>query len=83
MLKVIRTVSKPPNQSLKKFKARFLARGGRYDAVAGDGRLRNVLIEFDSFDQGLDCFNAPEYQLLVAIRQRCSDGEIVIVEGVE
>jgi uncharacterized protein (DUF1330 family) len=69
--------------AFEKYKARFLARGGRYDSAEGDGRPRNVLIEFESFDQAAACYNSPEYQAAAAIRQRCAEGEIVIVEGVE
>lgn len=86
------TVNKPQNYpqyveaakpAFEKFGARFLVRGGRYDAVEGDGRPRNVVIEFDSYDKAMACYNSPEYQPAVAIRQRCAEGEIVIVEGVE
>ena len=72
---------KAAKPAFEKYNARFLVRGGRYDAVEGDGRPRNVIIEFESFDQALACYNSPEYQVAVAIRQRCAEGEIVIVEG--
>jgi len=62
--------------------ARFLARGGQFEAVEGDGRARNIVIEFDSYQQALDCYRSAEYQKAAAIRQRYADGEIVIVEGV-
>ncbi|WP_088347589.1 MULTISPECIES: DUF1330 domain-containing protein [Rhodomicrobium] len=65
----------------QKYGARFLARGGRSEAVEGEGRPRNVIIEFDSFEQALACYHSPEYQIAAAIRQTCADGEIVIVEG--
>jgi uncharacterized protein (DUF1330 family) len=69
--------------AFQKYGARFLARGGRSEAVEGPGRARNVLIEFDSYEQALACYRSPEYQEAVKIRQRAADGEIVIVEGVE
>jgi uncharacterized protein (DUF1330 family) len=69
--------------AFEKFGARFLARGGRYDAVEGDGRPRNVIIEFDSFEKAIACYNSPEYQAAAVIRQRCSEGEMVVVEGVD
>jgi uncharacterized protein (DUF1330 family) len=67
----------------QKYGARFVARGGRHEAVEGEGRPRNVIIEFDSFERAVACYRSPEYQPAVAIRQRCADGEIVVVEGVE
>jgi len=69
--------------AFQKYGARFIARGGRHEAVEGEGRARNVIIEFDSFERAVACYRSPEYQAAVAIRQRCADGEIVVVEGVE
>lgn len=67
----------------QKYGARFIVRGGRYEAVEGVARPRNVIIEFDSLDQALACYHSPEYQAAAAIRQRCSDGEILLIEGSE
>ena len=67
--------------AFERFGANFLARGGRTEAVEGPGRARNVVIEFPSFQHALDCYNSPEYQQAVEVRQKCADGEIVIVEG--
>ncbi|MEJ8474983.1 DUF1330 domain-containing protein [Roseibium algae] len=67
--------------AFQRFGANFLARGGKTDAIEGPGRARNVVIEFPSFQHAVDCYNSPEYQDAVKIRQQCADGEIVIVEG--
>ena len=64
-----------------RFGANFLARGGETNAIEGPGRARNVVIEFPSFQHAVDCYNSPEYQEAVKIRQKIADGEIVIVEG--
>ncbi len=69
--------------AFKKFGARFLIRGGRYDSVEGDGRPRNVLIEFDSFEQAIACYRSPEYQAAAELRKGSAEGEIVIVEGLD
>ena len=68
--------------AFKKYGARFLARGGRYEGVEGDARPRNVIIEFDSYEQALACYRSPEYQEAVKFRRRAADGEVIIVEGV-
>ena len=68
--------------AFERFGAKFLARGGKTDAVEGPGRARNVIIEFPSFQHAVDCYNSPEYQEAVKIRQKVADGEIVIVEGI-
>ena len=67
--------------AFERFGANFLARGGKTDTIEGPGRARNVVIEFPSFQHAVDCYNSPEYQQAVKIRQKVADGEIVIVEG--
>ncbi len=62
--------------------AKFLARGGRTEAVQGAARGRNVLIEFASMDEALACWNSPEYTKAREIRGPVSTGEFVLVEGV-
>lgn len=64
-----------------KFGAKFLARGGPREAAEGTVRARNVVIEFSSLQDAHDCYHSPEYQRAAAIRHRCADGEIVLVEG--
>ena len=68
--------------AFERFRAKILARGGQANAIEGPGRARNVVLEFPSFQAAVDCYNSPEYQLAVKIRQQHADGEIVLVEGV-
>ena len=49
-------------EPFRKFGARFLVRGGQFEAVEGTSRSRNVVIEFPSYQAALDCWNSPEYQ---------------------
>lgn len=65
----------------RKYGAKFLVRGGRSLAVEGLGRGRNVVIEFESFDIALSCYNSPEYQAAADFRRKASLGEILVVEG--
>jgi len=67
--------------AFERFGAKFLVRGGKANAIEGPGRARNVVIEFPSFQDAVDCYNSPEYQEAVKVRQQVADGEIVIVEG--
>ncbi|WP_121992300.1 DUF1330 domain-containing protein [Pseudochrobactrum lubricantis] len=67
--------------AFERFGANFIARGGAAHAVEGQGRARNVIIEFPSMQHALDCYNSPEYQAAVVIRQTVADGEVIIVEG--
>lgn len=69
-------------EAFDRFGAKMLARGGAFEHAEGQGRGRNVVIEFDSLQTAHDCYHSPEYQAAKAIRQKYADGEIVLVEGV-
>ncbi|CAN1485935.1 COG5470 Uncharacterized conserved protein [Rhabdaerophilaceae bacterium] len=62
---------------------RVLARGGRTEIVEGEGRMRNVIIEFESFEQAKAYFYSPEYLEARKLRWPLSVGDFVILEGVE
>jgi uncharacterized protein (DUF1330 family) len=65
----------------QEYGARFLVRGGRFEAREGSSRSRNVVLEFKDYETALACYNSPEYSQLVAIRSPHSEGDLVIVEG--
>ena len=67
--------------AFKKYGARFLVRGGKFETLEGSSRARNVVIEFPSHQAALDCWNSPEYKHALSIRAPISQGDIVIVEG--
>ena len=69
--------------AMKKYGARILARGGKYEALDGVARPRNVILEFESYDKAKAYFNSPEYQDAAQYRKSAADGDIVIVEGAE
>lgn len=67
--------------ALAQHEALFLARGGPHQAMEGQARDRNVIIEFPSVQHALDCYNSDTYQAAREHRVPVSTGEIVIVEG--
>lgn len=69
-------------EAFAKFNARVLARGGRCAQLEGEGRPRNVVIEFDSYEDAVACYNSPEYQAAKSKREGAGEAAIVIVEGV-
>ena len=69
-------------EAFQKYGANILARGGRFEQMEGEGRPRNVVIEFPSLQAAIDCYNSPEYQSAKAKRQGAGIAEIVLVEGV-
>jgi uncharacterized protein (DUF1330 family) len=65
-----------------KYGAKFLVRGGRFESPEGPTGTRNVIIEFESFEQALACYNSLEYQEALKLRLAYSTAHAVIVEGV-
>ncbi|MEO3387130.1 DUF1330 domain-containing protein [Mesorhizobium sp. CAU 1741] len=67
--------------AFEKYGAKFLVRGGQGEVFEGPAASRLVVIEFDSYQKALDCYNSPEYQAALALRQRFSNAHFAIVEG--
>jgi len=65
----------------KKFGGRFVVRAGKFEAPEGSSRKRNVVIEFPSYQAALDCYNSPEYQANIKVRQPHSTADIIVIEG--
>jgi len=66
---------------LKKYGAKFLVRGGKFENVEGTSRERNAVIEFPSYEQAVQCWHSPEYQAAIRLREPVSTADLVIVEG--
>jgi uncharacterized protein (DUF1330 family) len=61
---------------------RPLVRGGRYEALEGPARARNVVLEFDSYDAAKAYYFSVDYQKAKAEREGAATMEMVLVEGV-
>lgn len=69
--------------AMAKYGAKVLARGGKSESLEGTARARNVIMEFESYDQAKAYFHSPEYQEARAHRTGKATGEFVVVEGFE
>ena len=65
----------------KKFGGRFVVRGGKAEAVEGQSRARQVVIEFPDYAAAMACYRSPEYQENIKRRLPHSTADLVIVEG--
>jgi uncharacterized protein (DUF1330 family) len=74
---------KGASEAIRKYGGQPLVRGGQMETLEGEGRPRNVVIEFDSFEQAKTYFNSPEYQAAKALRENAGVADIVAVEGAE
>jgi uncharacterized protein (DUF1330 family) len=68
-------------EPLRKYRGRFLIRGGKSQSVEGKHRSRIVVIEFPDFATAVECYRSPEYQKALKLRVGKSDADLVIIEG--
>ncbi|MGL5116521.1 MAG: DUF1330 domain-containing protein [Beijerinckiaceae bacterium] len=69
-------------EAMKKYGGTPLARGGQMTIAEGEGRARNVIVEFDSFEAAKAYAFSPEYAAARKLREGAGEIDIVIVEGV-
>src|ERR1700733_5414323 len=69
--------------AFRKYGARFIVRGGRFEAPEGTARARNVILEFADYATALACYQSPEYQAAKALRIGKSVADVIIIEGYE
>jgi len=67
--------------TVTKFGGRFLARGGKAEALEGAAPKRLVVLEFPSYEQALKWYRSAEYAPLITLRQKGSKGRLLLVEG--
>src|SRR5262249_10703271 len=61
---------------IARYGGKVLVRGGRFQIMEGPDKFhRFVVIEFPSLEQGVACFQSPEYQQAAAFR-RAGAGEV-------
>jgi uncharacterized protein (DUF1330 family) len=68
--------------TIQKYGGQYLVRGGRGDAVEGDGPKRIIVIAWKSMADAHKWYNSPEYSAIRPIRLRSSKARSFIVEGV-
>jgi uncharacterized protein (DUF1330 family) len=74
--------AKAATVAIAKHGGRALARGGAYEAVEGQARVRNVVLEFDSVEAARRFYFSDDYQNARKMREYAATVEYVIVEGV-
>ena len=67
--------------AFSKYGARFVIRGGRFEAPEGKPRSRNVVIEFKDYDTAVACYHSAEYMAAKALRDGQSEADLLIIEG--
>lgn len=67
--------------AFEKFGARFIVRGGPFEAMEGKARDRNVVVEFADLATATACYHSDEYQAAKRIREANSTADFIIIEG--
>jgi uncharacterized protein (DUF1330 family) len=65
----------------KRFGSKLLVRGGRREVVEGKMRTRNVLREFNSYDEAHAFYRGPDYSQAHPLREPHSACDFLIIEG--
>jgi uncharacterized protein (DUF1330 family) len=68
--------------TIKKYGGKVLARGPVADRLEGDVSGIVMMIEFESKDAANRFYFSEEYQAAKAVRDECSDTDLMIAEGV-
>ena len=62
---------------------RYLARGGKAEALEGDwSPNRIVILEFDNAESAKQWLDSPEYREARSLRQQAATSHTIVVEGV-
>ena len=68
--------------AIKKYGGKVLARGPVADRLEGDVTGIVIMIEFASKEAANTFYHSEEYQAAKAVREQCSDTDLMIAEGV-
>mgnify|MGYP001310112755 FL=1 len=66
---------------INKFNGKFLVRGGPQTEFEQQGYSRTVVIEFNSYQEALDCYQSDDYQKALNIVKISAKRLVVISEG--
>ncbi|MCY3878813.1 MAG: DUF1330 domain-containing protein [Rhodobacteraceae bacterium] len=69
-------------QAIGEHGGRFLARAGRYEVMEGATRARNVIAEFPTMQDALDCYHSQTYAKALEFAKKSAERDLMILEGV-
>lgn len=61
--------------------AQYLVRGGKCEVVEGQGKPRNVIVEFADYETALKCWHSVGYQQARQKREGAAQVDITVIEG--
>ncbi|BDU25138.1 DUF1330 domain-containing protein [Flavobacterium sp. GSB-24] len=66
---------------MTKYGAVFLVMHGQQRIQEGTSRAKQIIVEFPTYQDAVDCHDSIEYQNAAKMRRAVSEGALVIVEG--
>jgi uncharacterized protein (DUF1330 family) len=67
---------------LASYGAEVVVASDAFDVLEGTyTRKRSVILKFPSMEKARTFFGSDEYAPMIALRETCSDGDIILVEG--
>jgi uncharacterized protein (DUF1330 family) len=70
------------DEMLKKYGGRFLVRGGEVTPLSGNWNPERIaVIEFESFEQLMNCFVSADYLEIAALRESSTISKAIVVRG--
>jgi uncharacterized protein (DUF1330 family) len=70
------------SKAIAQYGGKPLARGGQMSVGEGEGRARNVIIEFESYEKARAYMMSSEYNAARKLREGAGYIDIIAVEGV-
>jgi uncharacterized protein (DUF1330 family) len=70
------------SEAMKIYGGTPIVRGGQMTVAEGEGRARNIVIEFADFASAKAYTSSPEYAEARKLREGAGELDIVVVEGV-
>lgn len=68
-------------EAIARYRGRALVRGGRCEVLEGEGRTRNVILEFESYEAARAYYYSSEYQAARIHRIGIAIANVTVVEG--
>lgn len=69
------------SKAMQQYGGKPLARGGQMTVAEGEGRSRNVVVEFESYEAAKAYAFSPEYAAARKLREGAGYMDLVCVEG--
>ena len=79
---VLKNYANKARSAVEKYNGKFLVRGGEQTEFEIEGYERTVVIEFNSYEDALNCYNSNDYQKALETVRISATRLVSIVKGI-